>query len=439
MIKKVMWTLILLVGLMALGSSGADTVSAATTPGIHQDVSTSAATYAFRGKNVPKKATNTVILKDPVTPPVTNPVTIPETPSVTIPETPVTPPVTPPVNPPVIPPVLPQTVNTVAGLTSMLNTAPAGSTIYVASGTYNINGLTINKNIILQGAGQNLTIFAGNGNRILTIGNVQVTINDIQFKGGAADYGGAIVNSGTLTLNNDFFTGNTASKYGGAINNNNVLTVNNCLFTGNTAPGVFEIGYGSGSSILNNRECTLTVNNSTFTGNTAGSYGVIFQLGNGIISNSYFANNIAGEGAAIFTSSGGNSQIINDVFENNKAISGAGGALDNYHAISTVTGCKFIGNSALRVGGAIYNDGQDVVNLTQSSFIVKNCTFTNNKAASGGGAIMTYAGTATVSGSTFNGNTAPNGGALYNYLGIFVLSNNVISGNTEPQIKQILV
>jgi predicted outer membrane repeat protein len=391
--KKVMWTLILLMALMAVGSSGADTVSAATTPGIHQDVSTSASTYASRATTVAAKTTNAVATV---------------------------------------------TTTTVTGFKTALNSAKSGSTITLGSGTYNMNGVTISKNITLQGAGQNKTIFYGGGKRILTVGNVKVNINDIQFKGGSADYGGAIVNGGTLTLNNDFFNGNTATRYGGAINNNKVLTVNNCLFIGNKAPGTFEVGYGSGSGILNNRGCTLTVNKSRFTGNTAGSYGVIFQLGNGLISNSYFGTNTAGEGAAIFTSTGGNSQIISDVFENNKAISGAGGALDNYHAISTVTGCTFTGNSALRVGGAIYNDGQDVVNLTQSSFIVKNCTFTNNKAASGGGAIMTYAGTATVSDSTFNGNTAPNGGALYNYLGIFVLSNNVISGNTEPQIKQIM-
>ncbi len=77
--KKVMWTLILLVSLMAVGSCGADTVSAATTPGIHQDTSTSAATYASRA-NINNKAYKVVIPTNSVNPPVT----IPETPSVTI-------------------------------------------------------------------------------------------------------------------------------------------------------------------------------------------------------------------------------------------------------------------------------------------------------------------------------------------------------------------
>jgi predicted outer membrane repeat protein len=329
----------------------------------------------------------------------------------------------------------PAGVTTVSELNSAISSAVSGDTIYIGGTTFNLSGLTLNKNLILQGAGQNQTIFNGNGQRILSVGNYKVTINDIQFKGGKSTYGGAINNDGTLTLNRDLFTGNTATQYGGAINNENNLTVVNCTFTNNTAPGVFEIGYGSGSCILNNNGCYLFVDKSTFTYNSAGSYAAIFQLGDGTINNSYFGYNTAGEGAAIFTSTGGTSKINNDTFEYNKAVSGAGGALDNYHAISTVIGCKFTGNSAL-VGGAIYNDGQDQPNLTNSNFIVNSCTFTANKATSGGGAIMTYRGTAAISNSTFTNNSSPNGGALYNYKGVFILSNNNYSGNTSPNINE---
>ncbi|MGB7969568.1 MAG: right-handed parallel beta-helix repeat-containing protein, partial [Methanobacterium sp.] len=340
-------------------------------------------------------------------------------------------------------PVFPQGVtiiSTVAQLTSALNNAISGSTIYLSSGVFNINGLTISKNIILQGAGQNLTIFNGNGNSILTVGNVQATINDIQFVGGASSYGGALTNDGTLTLNRDTFTGNTASKYGGAINNNKILNVNNCLFTNNTTPGAFEIGYGSGSAILNNAGCTLAVTKSTFSGNTAGSYAAIFQLGSGTITNCNFINNTSGEGSSVYTSGiAANSQVTNCTFTDNQAISGAGGALSEYHSNSNVVNCTFTGNSALKGGGAIYNDGQDTSASVQSSITVSGSTFINNKAGSnyGGGAIMTYAGPMTVSNSTFTGNTAGNGGALYNYDGVFVLNNNTVSGNSAPAISQV--
>ena len=293
-------------------------------------------------------------------------------------------------------PVGVNTVNTTAQLTSAISSAQAGSTIYLSSGTFSLSGLTISKNIILQGAGQNQTILTGNGNRILTIGNCQVTINNMQFTDGSASYGGAIQSSGTLTLNNDYFTRNTASQYGGAINNYNILNVNNCLFTNNTTPGVFEIGYGSGSAILNNAGCTMLVSGSTFSGNTAGSYGAIFQLGTGTFTNDNFINNVAGEGGALYTSGQvANSQVVGCTFTDNQAVNGAGGALSEYHSSSNVQNSTFTGNSAILAGGAIYNDGQDTSSSVISTITVNGCTFTNNSVSSTatGGAIMTYDGT----------------------------------------------
>ena len=153
-------------------------------------------------------------------------------------------------------------------------------------------------------------------------------------------------------MNNDLFTGNTASRYGGAIDNNKVLTVNNCQFTSNTAPRVFECGYGSGSAILNNAGCTIVVTSSTFSGNTAGSYAAILQLGIGTITGSTFTNNVAGEGGAVYTSGVvANSKVTGCTFTGNKAISGAGGALSEYHSASNVQSCIFNGNTALKGGG----------------------------------------------------------------------------------------
>src|SRR5664279_326456 len=157
--RNLLWTLLLLVSLAAICSYGTGMVSAYS--------------YGHHHHKSP-------VVTNTTTPPVvTTPV--------------VTPPVvtTPVVNNSTTP-VGAKTVNTTAQLTAAISSAQAGSTIYVSSGTFNLNGLTINKNIILQGAGQDKTIFVGSGSGILNIGNSQVTINDIQFKGGAADYGGAI-------------------------------------------------------------------------------------------------------------------------------------------------------------------------------------------------------------------------------------------------------
>ena len=308
--KKLSVTLLLLVGLVAVCAIGTGAVNAQYYGHHHHNhpvVNNSTIPPVTNTTKVPPVVNNSTVppvvnttkvppvVNNSTVPPVTNTTKVPPVVNnSTVPPVVNTTKVPPVVNNSTVPPVVNTTpvfptgvtiISTVAGLTTALNNAVSGSTIYLSSGVFNINGLTISKNIILQGAGQNLTIFEGNGKSILSVGNVQATINNIQFVDGAASYGGALTNGGTLTLNRDTFTGNTASEYGGAINNNKILNVNNCLFTNNTTPGVFEIGYGSGSAILNNAGCTLPVTKSTFSGNTAGSYAAIFQLGSSTITN----------------------------------------------------------------------------------------------------------------------------------------------------------
>ncbi len=77
-----------------------------------------------------------------------------------------------------------------------------------------------------------------------------------------------------------------------------------------------------------------------------------------------------------------------------------GGAIYNLGSLS-ITGCSFSGNSATG-GGAIYN-------LSSGSLIITNTEFTNNHAASSGGAILNI-GTASITESTFSENDAELGG-----------------------------
>ena len=300
-----------------------------------------------------------------------------------------------------------------ATINNATGTVTTNGTVYIANGTYNESGININTNMKIIGESQQNTLINGTnnyGNSIFHIASgVNVNISNLTLTG---NYG-AIWNDGTLTVDNCNFTGNTAF-YGGAIWNDGTLTVDNCNFTGNTAL------YGGGAiySEIDNYQgtepVTLTVNNCTFTGNNANS----------------------GNGGAIYSHIGGYSGALtatvnNCTFTRNNANSGNGGAI--YSAIypysggplaTTMDKCTFTDNNATYYGGAVYNyiytENGGALTATMN-----NCTFTDNNATSEGGAVYNCictknggALTATMDNNSFTDNNvnSGNGGAVYNYI-----------------------
>ncbi len=104
--------------------------------------------------------------------------------------------------------------------------------------------------------------------------------------------------------------------------------------------------------------------------------------------------------------------VTNSTFSKNSATVYDGGAINNQNLL-TVNYCTFTDNSAASLGGAIYNSGTGTTNVT-------NSTFSGNTASPEGlgygGAIDNDAGGSTTVGAcTFTNNSAYFGGALYNY------------------------
>ena len=114
-------------------------------------------------------------------------------------------------------------------------------------------------------------------------------------------------------------------------------------------------------------------------------------------------------------------KVGNSTDENSKGFNGfssyAGGAILNSDT-ATITGSTFTGNSANSQGGAIYN--YDTAAITGS-------TFTGNEAVEGG-AIFNW-GTATITGSTFTGNEANYGGAIYYGGTAATITGSTFTGN----------
>jgi hypothetical protein len=155
-----------------------------------------------------------------------------------------------------------------------------GDTLAIAAGTYTEPGITVNKNLILQGKAAATTIVqaaatqGSASDRVFSISSgVTVTLRELTIRHGSivSSYGGGLYNAGKLTLTNSTVSGNAAFAGGGLFNNSN---------------------------------STLTLTNSTVSGNAAkGDGGGLVSAGTLTLANSIVANNPNGGTASIMSSS----------------------------------------------------------------------------------------------------------------------------------------
>ena len=293
-----------------------------------------------------------------------------------------------------------------------------------------VPSLTINgggNTITAGGAGASADNFIINNQ-----GNT-VVIHETNFENANVNgYGGAIENTGDLTINTSgdsqsSFSNNTSGR-GGAIYNaaagtvdiNNALFNNNHAVTQTVVPGESS---GLGGAIFNDMSeiaqiPNFTISNSTFKNNNASNYG-------GAIANFY-----------------GNMSINSSHFEGNNT-QGAqdGGAIAN-RSTMTIDGSTFKGNYAGSHGGAIIN-GMSLAdtNSQSANLTISNTTFEGNHSVGTGGAITNsgnsagYVNTLTINGGTnFIGNYVSNAGNFSSGAGGAILNNQKTSGGTDGNL-----
>jgi len=177
-------------------------------------------------------------------------------------------------------------------------------------------------------------------------------------------------------------------------------TIQNNTFSGNSATGYY--GYGGG---IYNGSGSPTIQNNTFADNSASSYGggIYNYSGNPIIQNNAFAGNSASSyGGGIYNYSG-NPIIQNNAFAGNSA-SSYGGGIYNYSGTPIIQNNNFSSNSAFQ-GGGIYNGAGNP--------IIQNNNLSSNSASYDGGGIYNYSGNPTIRNNAIAGNSAAAGGGIY--------------------------
>jgi hypothetical protein len=314
---------------------------------------------------------------------------------------------------------------------SGVSTISSGGVLRIASGTYNTNNIVISKSMTILGAGQSKTVINGNYKGVIMKinSNAKVTISGVTFYKGKASYGGAIHNSGTLTVTASKFLSNNSPNYGGAIFNGGYLKAVLLTFSGNYALSGAGIANDEGSS-MGLTYSNFTSNHATGTGSGMGYGGAIMNIGTAAIAVNNFIANTGFEGAGIFNC--GNLVAKYSNFKSNVAQSTAG-ALDTYHGATTLYKCVFNYNHSKIFGGALYVDTDEGIKDTVLSYLkIQYCSFTSNTASKDGGAIHSYHGMVTVTGSKFISNISGRyGGAISNYYGILNQASNVFSSNVS--------
>jgi predicted outer membrane repeat protein len=205
--------------------------------------------------------------------------------------------------------------NANSGDTIVFNLSGCPCTIYLNSLLPNIS-----KDLTITGPGATSLTIDGNSNQVLGITSGTVKISGLTISNANSQGGSAIFNSGTLTVTDCAFSGNSAGADGGAIDNGGTLTVTNCTFNGNTAGGNAD-----GGAIYN--DGTLTVTNSTFSGNSAGHEGGAIENEDTLtVTNSTFSGNSAGDGGGIYND-GESASLRNTIMANNTSGGNCGGTI----------------------------------------------------------------------------------------------------------------
>ena len=166
----------------------------------------------------------------------------------------------------------------------------SGVATYVNASTA-INNATSGVTLAIDGNGPSETTVTAVGNVFLIFGGV-VTISGLTITGGTYPYGGGVYNAGTVNLEGDAISDNSADLNGGGVYNSGTATLMNDTLSGDTS-------MIDGGGVMNAGIISMT--NDTFEGESADFGGGFLNAGTATLFNDTFAQDYAGSsGSGIF-------------------------------------------------------------------------------------------------------------------------------------------
>ena len=284
--------------------------------------------------------------------------------------------------------------------------------------------LVIGKHLRIAGPGAaNVTISGNLNQRIFEIAaRTSVRISGLKLLNGRpANYqdGGAVLNAGTLALDDCIVAGNRAYDGGGVFNSGS-LTASNCTISANA---ITYDGYGGG---IYNSGGSVTLTACAILGNSSGNDisdggGIYNPRGTLTANKCVISGNTAyaGGGGGIYT--GGICNISDSTISGNVAI--AGGGFLNEGGSAALSGCTLSGNNAYDDdgGGLLSFGGPTALRL---------CTISENSSDFSGGGIACINGVSLTS-CTVVSNLAYDGGGID---GAVTMQNTILAGNATHTV-----
>jgi len=270
----------------------------------------------------------------------------------------------------------------------------------------------------------------------------------------ASSSGGGVLNSGaqnTFTMTEGEISGNTATGSGGGVRQSlGTLTMSGGIISNNTAS--LDGGGVCCSAIAQVSTCIFTMTGGTIFGNNL-TYNDRFDSvtyagsGGGVCAHGWTEFNMSGEAAisgniarygggvrigisdtaaTTFNMTGGtisDNQAMTTMWEFFTTSLSGGGVYITSGSFFNISGGEISGNTVLRLGGGVFNNG---------TFVMADCTISGNSAHGGGGITNWFDSTFTMSGGTISNNSANTngGGGIFNN-GTFEMTAGEISNNTS--------
>lgn len=310
--------------------------------------------------------------------------------------------------------------------------------------TFNLGTATI---VLAQGAlpaitttctidgGGNVTIDGAGASAILSISSGgSLTVQDITLTNGfnASAGGGAIVNSGTLAIDQCTLSNNrTAAAFsGGAIWSSGPLTITDSELSGNQAGNGGALYATSTAAIVDITGCDFH-DNATL--NTTNGWGGAILDGDGspvTITSSNLATNSARFGGAIYVGLGAALSVSEGTITGNDAVGGGGGVFMGTDSAGSFHNTELSTNSVTGNIGALPGTGGGAISSAGTLSVTETTLSGNTAGAYNGGAILVAGVLLTTESSVFNGNSASNGGGIQvSDQSSISVTNCTISGN----------
>ncbi|HEX9117201.1 MAG TPA: choice-of-anchor Q domain-containing protein, partial [Anaerolineae bacterium] len=292
-----------------------------------------------------------------------------------------------------------------------------GGAITVAGGA----SLTLDRTLLRN----NFSGSAGGAVCVQSSGSANIQLST--FTKNQAGTGGAIKNSGSVTLAHSVLTLNTANTMGAGIQNASGLTVSDSRFEANVA------GINGGGM---DNTGTLVATNLALTGNSAGfrGGGLYNYLGQFSLTTSSVIGNSAGAYGGGVGNDEGLASTIDDTTLSGNSARGSGGGISNYRPSGASSGILTIRRSTIaantaNAGNTANNGGGGVANT--ASLTLVNSTVSGNQASSSaqGGGLYLTGGTADLLNDTLAGNSAGQGGNLHAAAAV-TLKNTLLAGGS---------